>query len=437
MESSAIPPFEQQWQSAFQGAEASLPSNAWSGIEHALTRMENESNRRTVVYYQRLAAALLLLAIASASLFVWQWTNVEMNQQSATNEGTQSAEQPGASTASPESQQSHELSMPVSGKRKSTIPIKKEKGLVVQVPQPSHEEKQMVILENEQEQIAMTNEEVGLKGNVTEEKSKPLTQEEEKELVKKLLGEDETIIPEKKATYNKSLWGAVGIAGGSYSPDAANSSAFALSNATAFPNQSAIGQSTANKQSSVGTSYSFGVMMGKQIAKHWILQTGITYLKQNVDYESNIAASSTSGLIAFDLNAAQAGTGANYVVTNPYTLNSMTEYLSLPVTAGYIFLDRKFGLAVNSGVSTDIFLHNTLTDKSGNYADAAGASAAYRTISWSGVTNTELSMYVGGNLKFSLVPRIRYSFSNVMNENYGYQKPFILDLGFRCRYIFK
>lgn len=442
MESSATPPFEQQWRSAFQGAEASLPVYAWSGIEQALNRMENESSRRNVVYYQRLAAALLILAIVSASLFVWQWKNVPENQQSAIRALEGPASQPGAETKTPDSGQDLKLAGPVTEKKKASIPSINQTQMaissIVQQEQPGNlnENDNLNIAENHANPTAIVNEEDNEKSSINLESSKSLTPGEEKELVKKLLGEGDAIVPEKKNPY-KTLWGAVAIAGGSYTPDLAPA-ASAASNMPSYPNYLSVAKNSSGNQATTGTSYSFGLMMGKQLTKHWILQTGITYLKQNVDFESSVVTNSANGLVVYDVNAAiPAGSLPNYVLTNPYTINSMTEYLSLPVQVGYVLIDRKFGLAINSGVSTDLFLRNTLTDQSGNYAGAAGQDSAYRTISWSGVTNTELSMYVGGNLKLSIVPGARYSFSNTMNENYGYQRPFILDLGFRCRYTFK
>jgi len=101
-------------------------------------------------------------------------------------------------------------------------------------------------------------------------------------------------------------------------------------------------------------------------------------------------------------------------------------------------VDRKIGWQLNTGVATDIFIRNTLTDASGNasrFSQGAGDNSPYRSVSWSGLLGTELSYKVAKQYRFSVVPSMRYSVNSVLKSSSS--NPMVLDIGFRFRYIFK
>ena len=130
----------------------------------------------------------------------------------------------------------------------------------------------------------------------------------------------------------------------------------------------------------------------------------------------------------------------NLAFTSPYQINSVNQFVSVPVQAGYLLIDRKVGLQINSGVATNIFLQNTLTDKSGQltkYAEGAGESSPYNSFSWSALMGTELSYKMGSQYRVSLAPGLRYSMSPLLKSASSSGNLMIWDLGFRFRYIFK
>jgi len=74
--------------------------------------------------------------------------------------------------------------------------------------------------------------------------------------------------------------------------------------------------------------------------------------------------------------------------TTRYDINSVNELVSVPIQTGYMVVNRKFGLQLNSGVATDMFIRNTLTDKSGQlstFSESAGSDSPYNTFSWSAI----------------------------------------------------
>jgi hypothetical protein len=240
----------------------------------------------------------------------------------------------------------------------------------------------------------------------------------------------------------ENLWASIGASAGNYSAQVANQPA--ISAAPAFGNLLTTTQSaTPSNSVSKGTAYSVGVNVAKKVSERWIVLGGLNYLNQATDYTSNLAtisASNKPSAYAADYASKQSNLTSAVALTSPYQINSVNELVSVPVQAGYLIVNRKVGVQINSGVATDIFLQNTLTDKSGQlnkFSESAGSDSPYRSLSWSAIMGSELSYKIGDQYRVSLVPGVRYSMSPVLKSNSASSNPMIWDLGFRFRYIFR
>ena len=65
--------FEDAWKDAFSDAEADPGESVWSNIDSRLSHADTGKMRRSVVFYQRLAAASVIFAVmvVGASIFFW------------------------------------------------------------------------------------------------------------------------------------------------------------------------------------------------------------------------------------------------------------------------------------------------------------------------------------------------------------------------------
>lgn len=244
----------------------------------------------------------------------------------------------------------------------------------------------------------------------------------------------------RKKNEDENWWASVGGSAGSYNPQSGT-----LAASLAVKNQSfnALSPPPVSDRSTMGTSFSFGMTFGKKIAQRWIVLSGVNYLNQAIGYNSNIAvvdANNQAKAYAADLASASSSASVNVTSTSPYTINSVNEFVSIPLQAGYLFIDRKIGLQLNTGIATDFFIKNTLTDESGklsSYSESAGNNSSYRTLNWAGLVGTELSYKVSKHYRVSLVPGLRYNFNSVLKSSTGTTlNPMVWDVGFRFRYIF-
>jgi hypothetical protein len=103
-----------------------------------------------------------------------------------------------------------------------------------------------------------------------------------------------------------------------------------------------------------------------------------------------------------------------------------------------LIVDHRVGLQMNGGMAADIFLRNSLQDQSGHaasFSQHGGSESPYRSLNWAGLVSTELSYRVARQYRLSIVPGMRYAFNSALKSGSGH--PYVMDIGFRLRYLLK
>lgn len=264
----------------------------------------------------------------------------------------------------------------------------------------------------------------------------------------------------KKESKNKELkerfWTTVGFAAGTFA--SGNSNVYAASNAQTTPSstfgRSASTNNKVSNQSKSSGSYSLGLSVGTKLSKHWVLQGGVNYLAQNSTFAVNSVIETSEKdfrvlstledmnqpLIAQSSNSTLDPNADRVVATSGYDVNNNSQFISVPVQAGYMAVNRKFGVQVNAGISTDLFLKNTIDAGSKSSLPKAtqkGEDSFYRPVNFSGLFGTEISYRLGSHYRVSVIPGLRYPFNSIYKDQVNVvSTPLTLDLGMKFRYIF-
>lgn len=251
----------------------------------------------------------------------------------------------------------------------------------------------------------------------------------------------------KDKAAREKIWTSLGVAAGGFNavthsaaPAQANNMSLAFANTT-VPDKQA---------KASGVSYSAGVSFGTQVARRWVLQGGVNYLTQSSNYTATnvIAGPNYQSLQAESINAlgkipalADAKSAGQLAPTVPYSVNNNLKFFSVPMQAGYLIVNRKFGVQLNAGLSTDLFLENTITPEGGSLdksTQSSGSDSPYRTVNFSGLMGTEFTYRLGQRYRIALNPALRYPFNSVYKSDVGIESmPLTFDVGLRFRYIFK
>jgi hypothetical protein len=260
-----------------------------------------------------------------------------------------------------------------------------------------------------------------------------------KDLEKELAGEEKGKKKNKKDQSSEKLWTSIGFAAGGYNGQA---------NTASSPNMLAINGAVENQSKASGAAYSVGISMGTKITERLVIQGGFNYLTNSSNYTANQVVRSEN-LRDFkpasinDLRAAESSLFANdmLIPTAPHTVNNNIEFVSIPMQAGYLIIDKKFGLQFNAGVSTDFFLQNTIDSQGSDLKKTTqerGADSPYRSTNFSGLMSTEFNYRLGTHYRLALNPGLRYPLNSIYKDETGIEStPLTFDVGLRFRYIFR
>lgn len=458
MENTERQKFDNDWRDAFQHAEQNPSAEVWSALDTELTRAEGGVMKRKVVFYQRLAAASILFALVFGSLTTYynlkQNTSGE-NEIATTNQLPNQPDNIPDQTIKPGEVEAGDKDaltetgsrLPKSGANKATgnsTINKSDQSAFIALSKKDSDATEAIATEHMIRQSSVNARTIA--GISTQDLPSPEVKisgkPREVTIVRKLPAMPASFMAEsrKEKKSGEAFWASVGASAGNYSPQTNfNSSALAASPGSGTGLSSKSASSNAYSQ---GSAYSVGLNVARRVSDHWVVQGGLSYLNQAIGYTSNFATVS-AGNKAYASVADYATLQQNastLTLTNPYEINSVNQFISVPIQAGYLLVDRKVGLQLNSGLSTDIFMQNTLTDKSGQldkYSEGAGEDSPYRTFSWAALMGTELSYKIGTQYRVSLAPGLRYSMSPVLKSEAVSGNSVVWDVGFRFRYIFK
>ena len=174
---------------------------------------------------------------------------------------------------------------------------------------------------------------------------------------------------------------------------------------------------------------------------------GIPVILRRVTANNVVAENNLQTLKAESINElgklpqlADAFASSKLTPTVPYSVNNNVKFFSVPVQAGYLLVNKKFGLQLNAGVSTDLFLENTITPEGGSLnatTQGRGDESPYRSVNFSGLMGTEFSYRFGTHYRLALNPGVRYPLNSVYKSDVGIQStPLTFDVGLRFKYIF-
>jgi hypothetical protein len=265
--------------------------------------------------------------------------------------------------------------------------------------------------------------------------------------------EKELMVEEKPKKNTKArdekLWTSLGFAAGTFN---STNSGKATASSSASSNVLANSKAARSQANAPGNTYSVGVNIGTKVSERWVIQGGVNYLTQVSAYESNSAvgspnfdnfrAASINDLnVSNSLAVADDSKSSKLVGTATYSVNNQVQFVSVPIQAGFIAVNHKFALQVNAGVSTDLFIKNTITPESDNLKKVTQVmgddQSDYQPVNFNGLVSTELSYKFGKHYRLALNPGLRYPFSSIYRSETGITStPLTLDVGMRFRYIF-
>jgi Outer membrane protein beta-barrel domain len=183
-------------------------------------------------------------------------------------------------------------------------------------------------------------------------------------------------------------------------------------------------------KSGVGTNTGFA--FGYKVAKKWNIESGVRYLRGNSTLQSNTYAFQQNGYVntfladyllqnSSNSMASIAQNPINTVVADASQFNNRYEYLMIPMQLGYeIGLSKKLGLNILAGISTDIFLQNTIANDNTFVQEKSTINSAnniYRPLNISGLGGVRASYLVSKHWQVNIGSSYQHSLFSGINSS--------------------
>jgi len=470
--------FEDAFKDAFAEAKVDPSENVWMSIELDLARAEGGELKRRILFYKLLAAASVTFAMCVAGVGYYtvrhnesnadliaknerqmktekseldskRPTNTELNESTYTDYKTSTSAQKSAIRPYESIEATHERNAGYSRVNSTNSTVGKFEGqtsamALTKIDEISVQEQFITSstvdpreassdYASKVQKLPKTVSAGNISDNIVEVEPDPVAV-----MMAKLQQHELELREQDKAEKNKkseNLWTSVGFAAGGFNTVNSGGSTPSTSMSSFAATKVADHQAEAS-----GTAYTVGVSMGTRLSNRWVLQGGVNYMAQSSDYTANaVVTSDYRNFQAGSLNEVQSADG-DFLASAPYNVNNSLQFISLPVQAGYLIIDRKFGIQLNAGISTDLFIRNTITPESdalSKTTQGRGEDSPYRPLNFSGLLGTELTYRLGEHYRLALNPGIRYPFNSIYKSELGIEAmPLTFDVGMKFRYIF-
>lgn len=201
-----------------------------------------------------------------------------------------------------------------------------------------------------------------------------------------------------------------------------------------------------------GIGINTGIAMGYKISKKWNFESGIRYLRGNSTLNSNTYAFQQNGYVntffadyliqnSSNQGLQIANTPINTVVADASQFANRYEYLMIPMQVGYeIGLSKKVALNLLAGVSTDIFLQNTIVNDNSIVQEKStinSSSNIYKPLNLSGLGGVRASYLINQHWQLNLGSSYQHSLFSGINNSTALQmrlKMFGLNYGLNYRF---
>lgn len=238
-------------------------------------------------------------------------------------------------------------------------------------------------------------------------------------------------------TERDHLWAGINFGGSSFNPN------YELINAGDMLSAGGLNQgfltdqegrvTSLNENMLVGINRKIEVNLGMTIKDRFVLEGGLQYVQTELVQESNFMVETISYPTSRPVQnpsviAENTSKGVQKMQEIAYTnteteLQNRIDFASVPLRAGFIFLDQRLSLRVNAGLVTNFYLgniHRSLDDPTLLAEFTTSGNSLYRNISFSGQTGMSLGYRLLQNIDVTFEPNYTQSFQSITRSYVGF-----------------
>ncbi len=252
----------------------------------------------------------------------------------------------------------------------------------------------------------------------------------------------------------KQIWAGINASSGIFDPNISYGSrsnfltGYSSDQAAFSPNSV-----SANNSSSLAApayypdiSYSYGANVGFEFGKKWLIQAGLNYMYARGSASVKTYFQSLQNNKKYAYQVIGVNTLYSYApvsvlsIQNNIQLLSNFEFVSIPVTTGYVLYDHKIKWTIDAGISPEILLKSTINDTNEFLSPldlTPGENSPFKTVYFNGLLATSVDMAFFGNYHFSITPSYNFAINNLTKKDFGFNsRPSYFIMSGELSYIF-
>ncbi len=242
---------------------------------------------------------------------------------------------------------------------------------------------------------------------------------------------------ENSITGKDHLWAGINFGGSSFNPNYEIINAGDMLLAGGLNQGFLIDQegtvTSLNENMLVGINRKIEVNLGMTIKDRFVLEGGLQYVQTELVQQSNFMVETISypasrptqnpTAIVENKNKGVQKTQEIAYKNTEMELENRIDFASVPLRAGFIFLDQRLSLRVNAGLVTNFYLgniHRSLDDPTPLAEFTTSDNSLYRNISFSGQTGVSLGYRLLQNIDVTFEPNYTQSFQSITRSYMGF-----------------
>lgn len=180
------------------------------------------------------------------------------------------------------------------------------------------------------------------------------------------------------------------------------------------------------KEESNGTTFYLGTGVEIALGNRWSILTGIGYLNQKSDGKNNVVLDGENGYTPVGIDhPIELG---SVFLSESYHYTKTNNYISIPISIKYPFINRKVMVRAGTGVSSDFMLSHIVNSETYGKVSYKPSEVQYNTIVLSAMLNLDVSYNLNNRYSISFETGIRKGITPIDKRKNIYPSSFTVGL---------
>ena len=169
--------------------------------------------------------------------------------------------------------------------------------------------------------------------------------------------------------------------------------------------------------------YSYGANIGFAITRRIVIYSGINYTQANSILNTDPVITHNGKVLAYNFYS-ENGVNSRDLSADSYDINNSFDFLSIPVKAGYVLLNKQMNITLLGGVSTEFLLSNSYSSSQSEFSEIEnylndGSEEMYNPVYFNGIVGLNIGYTIAERYLIYAEPSLQTAISQFTKEEFN------------------